>query len=78
LINTFRHRAHGVKVPMTRAYLELQIYDVVRYLPKPLEGTHFEPLEWTVYQKRINIADETITLDLVQRARSLNWNGGNE
>ena len=78
LINTFRHRAHGVKVPMTRAYLELQIYDVVRYLPKPLEGAHFGPLEWMVYQKKINIEKETITLDLVQRARSLNWNGGNE
>jgi len=78
LINTFRHRAHGVKVPMTRAYLELQIYDVVRYLPKPLEGTHFGPLEWMVYKKQMNIAEETITFDLVQRVRSQNWNGGNE
>ena len=74
LINTFRHRVHGVKVPITRAYMDLHIYDVVRYHAKPLD----EPLEWMIYKKQINIAEETITLDLVQRARSLNWNGGNE
>jgi len=78
LVNTFRHRCRGVRLPMTREYLGLRIFDVVGYLPRALEDARHEPLEWMIYQKKIDVADETITLDLVQRVRSRNWNDGNE
>ena len=33
--------------------------------------------EWLIYQKKINIKEETITFDLVERVKTIYWNNGN-
>ena len=76
LVRTFRHKITGLEVPMTFDYLELLIYDVVGYIPKVLENDNIN-YEWIVYNKKINLRDETILLDLVQRVRTDFWNNGN-
>ena len=76
LIRTFRHKITGLELPMTFDYLDLLVYDVVGYTPKVLENTGQE-YEWIIYSKKINLRNETIALDLVQRVRTDFWNNGN-
>ena len=77
LLKTFRHKITGVKVPMTHKYLDLEIFDVIEYMPKVLENTEKPLYEWLIYQKKINIKEETITFDLVERVKTIYWNNGN-
>lgn len=77
LIATFRHRIVGLEVPMYFKYMNLEIYDVVGYLPKVLEAAGSVEYEWVIYEKRLNMRRETITFTLVERKRSPNWNQGN-
>ena len=77
LIATFRHRIIGLEIPMYFDYMDLMIYDVIGYTPKVLEGSRIQ-FEWMIYEKRLNMRDETIVLTLVERVRSNNWRNGQE
>ena len=77
LLKTLRHKITGLKLPMSHDYLDLEIFDVIEYMPKVLENTEKELYEWIIYQKRINIKEETITFDLVERVKTIYWNNGN-
>ena len=77
LISTFRHRIIGLELPLYFDYLELIIYDVIRYMPKALENSGRPYYEWIIYDKKINLEKETIALTLVERIISNNWNNGN-
>ena len=70
-----RHEITGLEVPMSSEYLKLLIYDVVGYLPETLEnnGYAIQPIDWLIYEKRINLKRETIQFTLVERRKTNDW-----
>jgi hypothetical protein len=76
-IASFRHKMVDVEVPMTHDYLELLIYDVIGYLPKTLENDAKSVYDWIIYEKKLNLKKETISLTLIERVKTDNWNEGN-
>ena len=72
IIRNLRHKITELVVPFEKRYLELEIFDVIGYTPEALEENNDLP-EWTVYSKKINIADETISLSLIERRRTSFW-----
>ena len=70
-----RHEITGLEVPMSSEYLELLIYDVVGYLPETLQNNGYatDPIDWLIYEKRINLKRETIQFTLVERRKTNNW-----
>lgn len=78
-IATFRHKIDKLILPMTHAYLDLLIYDVIGYTPRVLEEVDQNRAirEWIIYEKQYDFTAETISLSLIERLRSNNWNNGN-
>jgi hypothetical protein len=76
LIASFRHKIKNVQLPMYMEYLNLEFYDVVGYAPKAVDTTN-KIMEWIVYDIKKNIKDECVTITLIERIKSPNWNGGN-
>jgi len=68
-----RHRITGLELPMARAYLELLVYDVVGYVPRALEDTGRAMIDWIVYEKKMDLKNETVALTLVERVTTRHW-----
>jgi len=79
LIKRQRHKIKGLILPMYSKYLNLSFFDVIEYLPKVLEeNKENSKMEWIIYDISKNIKQETITLTIIERIKSLNWNDGYE
>jgi hypothetical protein len=74
MVNYFRHKINGLKIPMTHDYLKLLLFDVIGYIPKVLEHSGVSFMDWIIYGIKINIRDETIELNLIERKTSVSWN----
>ena len=72
-MSSIRHKIENVELAISEEYFDLLIYDVVGYTPKVLDGD----IEWIIYEKNINIKSNSISLTLVERIKTLNWNNGN-
>ena len=58
---------------LTSQYLNIQLYDVIGYLPEALEDVGISNIDWIVYEKNVHIIKETITLTLIERKTTNLW-----
>lgn len=72
-----RHKVSGLRVPLTQKYMDIELYDVIGYIPFILEGTALPMMEWTVYGKTVLMGSEgnCIQLDLIERVTTTAWDG---
>jgi len=73
LVDTVRYRITGLEVEISRRFLDLQICDVIGYLPRALRDSGLPTLDWLVYEKTIDLDRGSITLSLVERRFSEAW-----
>ena len=74
MVKVPRHRIKNLQVPVYPYYLNLLLYDVVGYLPKVLKDDYSNTLiDWMIYEKKLNMKRETISLTLVERKKSESW-----
>ena len=70
LIRTPRHKITGLKMPLDLKYAELEIYDVIGYLPETLEGMEKSMYDWIIYEKTISVKDNCVLLTLIERVKT--------
>jgi len=74
LVEASRYRVTELRIEITRQFMSVQIYDVVGYAPRALEGTtRGGVIDWMVYGREVNIEGNSITFALVERAFTDNW-----
>jgi len=76
LVRNIRHKIVGLILPFDSYYIDLEIYDVVRYIPNALEGEG-KMYEWIIYEKKVSVSNNNITLMLIEKMTTSELPGGN-